>query len=61
MVLTAAECRARADQKLAQAKHDKQHSRKHLAAAAAWFLFGNGTAEVERRSRPAMAEDPANA
>ncbi len=38
-MFTAAECRAIALQKIAQAKHDKRHRRKLISAAEAWLFL----------------------
>jgi hypothetical protein len=51
MMFTSAECRARAKQKLAQAELDKRRSAKLVAAAEAWLLLANGTAELELLAR----------
>jgi len=48
MGFTSAECRARAKQKLAQAKIDKRRRRKLVAAAEAWLVLASKTAELER-------------
>ena len=48
MIFTSAECRARAEQKLAEAEQDKRRSRKLVAAATAWLYLASKTAEVER-------------
>jgi hypothetical protein len=38
-MFTAAECRANAQKKLAQAKHDNRHSRRLINAAEAWLFL----------------------
>jgi hypothetical protein len=43
----AAECRAIALQKLAQAKHDKRHRRKLTSAAEAWLFLALRLDELE--------------
>jgi hypothetical protein len=40
-MFTAAECRAIAEKKLAQAQKDDRHRRRLTAAAEAWFLLAN--------------------
>ena len=54
-MFSSAECRARAEQKLAQAELDKRRRRKLLAAAQAWLSLASGTAELERWSTPPVA------
>jgi hypothetical protein len=46
-MFTVAECRARAEQKLAQAERDGRHRRKLIAAAEAWLLFANRIEVIE--------------
>jgi hypothetical protein len=46
-MFTAAECRAIALQKFAQAKHDKRHRRKLASAAEAWLFLAQKLDEVE--------------
>jgi hypothetical protein len=36
---TAAECRAKAKEKITRATQDKRHRRKHLSAAEAWLFL----------------------
>ena len=36
-MFTSAECRAHAEQKLAQAEHDQRHRRRLITAAEAWL------------------------
>jgi hypothetical protein len=54
-VLTSAECRAQAEQKLAQAEHDGRHRKRLIVAAEAWLFLANqlGSSETvtEKRSK----------
>ena len=38
-MFTIAECRAQAEQKLAQAEHDDRHRKRLITAAEAWLLL----------------------
>jgi hypothetical protein len=38
-MLTSAECRAQADQKLAKAEHDERHRKRLITAAEAWLFL----------------------
>ena len=40
-MLTSAECRAQADQKLAKAEHDERHRKRLITAAEAWLFLGS--------------------
>ena len=46
-MFTAAECRAIALQKIAQARHDKRHRRKLTSAAEAWLFLALRLDEFE--------------
>jgi hypothetical protein len=48
MIFSSAECRAKAEQKLAEAELDKRRSHQLIGAAHAWLLLANGTAQLER-------------
>jgi hypothetical protein len=52
-MLTSAECRAQADQKLAQAEHDERHRKRLITAAEAWFFL----ASQLRRAEAAFPHD----
>jgi hypothetical protein len=47
-MLTATECRAKALEKLAQAKQDKRHRRKLKSAAEAWLFLAEKLERIER-------------
>jgi len=47
-MLTATECRARAHEKLTQAKQDKRHRRKLTSAAEAWLFLAEKPDESDR-------------
>ena len=47
-MLTATECRAKALEKLAQAKQDKRHRRKLTSAAEAWLFLAERLDESDR-------------
>jgi len=51
-MFTSAECRAHAEQKLAQAEHDQQHRRRLITAAEAWLNL----ASLLRRAEVTMAQ-----
>jgi hypothetical protein len=46
-MFTSAECRAQAEQKLAQAEHDVQHRRRLITAAEAWLLLADQLGRAE--------------
>jgi hypothetical protein len=46
-MFTSAECRALAEQKLAQAERDDRHRRRLIAAAEGWLLLASKLREVE--------------
>ena len=47
-MLTATECRAKALEKLTQAKQDKRHRRKLTSAAEAWLFLAERLERIER-------------
>ena len=47
-MLTATECRAKALEKLSQAKQDKRHRRKLTSAAEAWLFLAEKLERIER-------------
>jgi hypothetical protein len=53
-MFTYAECRAIAEQKLAQAEHDDQHRRRLIAAANGWILLARRLTE-EQTAAPTEA------
>ena len=52
-MLTSAECRAQADQKLAQAERDERHRKRLITAAEAWLFL----ASQLRRTEAAFPND----
>ena len=46
-MLTAAECRAQAEAKLAQAEHDDRHRRRLITAAEAWLFLASQLSRAE--------------
>jgi hypothetical protein len=46
-MLTSAECRAQAEAKLAQAKHDDRHRKRLIVAAEAWLFLASQLRRVE--------------
>jgi hypothetical protein len=54
-MFTVAECRAQAEQKLAQAEHDDRNRKRLMAAADAWLLLAGQLrrAEIAARKRRA--------
>jgi hypothetical protein len=46
-MFTSAECRAIAEQKLAEAERDERHSKGLIAAAEAWLLLANRLRRIE--------------
>jgi hypothetical protein len=46
-LLTSAECRTQAEQKLAQAEHDSRHRRRLITAAEAWLFLASQLTQVE--------------
>ena len=51
MVYTSAECRIRAEQKIAEAERNPRHRRRLLNAAEAWLLLASQTRKVEIQTR----------
>jgi hypothetical protein len=47
-MFTIAECRAQAEQKLAQAEHDHRHRKRLIAAAEAWLLLASQLRREEK-------------
>ena len=47
-MLTSAECRARAEQKLAQAEIDDRHRKRLIVAAEAWLFLASQLRRAER-------------
>jgi hypothetical protein len=47
-MLTSAECRARAEQKLAQAERDDRHRKRLIVAAEAWLFLASQLRRAER-------------
>ena len=47
-MLTSAECRARAEQKLAQAEIDDRHRKRLIVAAEAWLFLASQLRGAER-------------
>jgi len=56
-MLTATECRARAHEKLTQAKQDKRHRRKLTSAAEAWLFLAERLEEFENLIALALKAD----
>jgi hypothetical protein len=60
-MLTSAECRAQAEEKLAQAEHENQHRNRLITAAEAWLFLAGQLRRIEpafvpkRRSRRTTA------
>jgi len=50
-MLTSAECRAQAEQKLAQAECDDRHRRRLITAAEAWLILASQMRRVEASVR----------
>jgi hypothetical protein len=46
-MFTSAECRARAEEKLAQAKHDDRNRKRLITAAEAWFFLAGKMGRLE--------------
>jgi hypothetical protein len=46
-MFTSAECRAHAEQKLAQAEHDQEHRRRLITAAEAWLILASQLRRLE--------------
>jgi hypothetical protein len=46
-MFTSTECRAYAEQKLAQAEHDQQHRRRLITAAEAWLFLASQLRRME--------------
>jgi hypothetical protein len=46
-MLTSAECRAHAEEKLAQAERDDRHRRRLVTAAEAWLVLANQVKRLE--------------
>jgi hypothetical protein len=51
-MFTSAECRAYAEQKLAQAEHDERHRRRLITAAEAWLNL----ASILKRTEATVAQ-----
>jgi len=47
-MLTSAECRAQAEQKLAQAERDERHRKRLITAAEAWLFLAGQLRRAER-------------
>ena len=47
-MFTSAECRAQAEQKLAQAQRDDRHRKRLIIAAEAWLFLANQLRRAER-------------
>jgi hypothetical protein len=47
-MFTAAECRAKALEKIEQASHDKRHRRKHTSVAEAWLFLTSRLDQLDR-------------
>ena len=48
LMFTAAECRAKALEKIMQAKQDKRHRRKLISAAEAWLFLADRLDQLDR-------------
>jgi hypothetical protein len=48
LMFTAAECRAKALEKITQAKHDKRNRRKLTSAAEAWLFLAEALDRLDR-------------
>src|SRR4029077_15710976 len=46
-MLTSAECRTQAEEKLAQAEHDNQHRNRLITAAEAWLFLASQLRRIE--------------
>lgn len=55
-MFTVVECRARAEQKLAQAEHDDQNRKRLIAAAEAWLLLAGQLRRDEKAARKRRAK-----
>jgi hypothetical protein len=59
-MLTSAECRAQAEQKLAEANRDYRHRKRLITAAEAWLFLANQLKRAERivvaQGRPKRAK-----
>ena len=49
---TSAECRAQAEEKLAQAEHDNQHRNRLITTAEAWLFLASQLRRIERSFVP---------
>jgi hypothetical protein len=60
VMLTSAECRAKSEQKLAEADQDGRHRKRLIAAAEAWLFLASQLRQVERvaeaHGRPKQAK-----
>jgi type VI protein secretion system component VasF len=52
---TSAECRAQAEEKLAEAEHDNQHRNRLITAAEAWLFLAGQLRRVEASFVPERA------
>jgi hypothetical protein len=52
---TAAQCQARADEKLAEAERDPQHRQRHRNAAEAWAFLAKQLREADAAQRRAVS------
>ena len=50
-LFTAAECRTKAEEKLAMARRGGRHSKRLIAAADAWLMLARGIGQLEDRER----------
>jgi len=60
MAHTSAECRVRAEQKIAEAERDPRHRRRLINAAEAWLLLASQTRRVEDQVRLAVERGSRN-
>jgi hypothetical protein len=54
-MFTVAECRAQAEQKLAQAEHDDANRKRFIVAAEAWLLLAGQLRRAEKAARKRRA------
>jgi hypothetical protein len=59
-MFTIAECRAHAEEKLAQADHDPRHRRRLIAAAEAWLLLAGQLRRKEKVTTKARSKRRVN-
>src|SRR6266550_2139706 len=57
-MITAAECRAKAKEKITQATQDKRHRRKLLSAAEAWLFLAERLDESDNVTASEVGDDP---